>query len=83
MLDVVLLQDVLICLVYSIRLFNQACYNKTPPMEPRPTINFISQYQTKDEISTSTGHLHDDIIYYYDRDPSGFSFLLQITAFVI
>ena len=52
-------------------------------MEPRPTINFISQKQTKDEISTSTGHLHDDIIYYYDRDPSGFSFLLQITAFVI
>ena len=29
------------------------------------------------------GHLHDDIIYYYDQNPSGFSFLVQITAFVI
>ena len=28
------------------------------------------------------GHLHDDIIYYYDQIPSGFSFLFQITAFV-
>ena len=24
------------------------------------------------------GHLHDDIIYYYDQNPSGFSFLVQI-----
>ena len=29
------------------------------------------------------GHLHDDIIYYYDQNPSGFSFLVQITAFVM
>ena len=29
------------------------------------------------------GYLHDDIIYYYDQNPSGFSFLAQITAFVI
>ena len=29
------------------------------------------------------GHLHDDIINYYDQNPSGFSFLVQITAFVI
>ena len=29
------------------------------------------------------GHLHDDIIYYYDQNPSGFSFLVQITASVI
>ena len=29
------------------------------------------------------GHLHDDIIYYYDQNPSGFSFLLQIAAFII
>ena len=29
------------------------------------------------------GHLHDDIIYYYDQHPSGFSFLVQITAFVM
>ena len=27
------------------------------------------------------GHLHDDIIYYYDQNPSGLSFLVQITAF--
>ena len=26
-------------------------------------------------------HLHDDIIYYYDQNPSGFSFLVQITCF--
>ena len=32
---------------------------------------------------TLIGHLHDDIIYYYDQNPSGFSFLMQITAFVI
>ena len=31
------------------------------------------------------GHLHDDIIliYYYDQNPSGFCFLVQIKAFVI
>ena len=29
------------------------------------------------------GHLHDDIIYYYDQNPSGFSFVVQITAFVL
>ena len=29
------------------------------------------------------GHLHNDIIYYYDQNPSGFCFLVQITAFVI
>ena len=29
------------------------------------------------------GHLHDDIIYYYDQNPSGFSFLVQITTFVM
>ena len=29
------------------------------------------------------GHLPDDIIYYYDQNPSGFSFLVQITAFAI
>ena len=29
------------------------------------------------------GHLHDDIIYNYDQNPSGFSFLVQITAFVM
>ena len=29
------------------------------------------------------GQLHDDIIYYYDQNPLGFSFLVQITAFVI
>ena len=29
------------------------------------------------------GHLHVDIIYYYDQNSSGFSFLVQITAFVI
>ena len=28
-------------------------------------------------------HFPDDIIYYYDQNPSGFSFLVQITAFVI
>ena len=28
-------------------------------------------------------HLHDDIIYYYDQNPSRFSFLVQITALVI
>ena len=27
--------------------------------------------------------MHDGIIYYYDQNPSGFSFLVQITAFVI
>ena len=32
---------------------------------------------------TLIGHLHDNIIYYYDQNPSGFSFLMQITAFVI
>ena len=30
---------------------------------------------------TSIGHLHDEIIYYHDQNPSGFSFLVQITAF--
>ena len=34
-------------------------------------------------IGGGMGHLHDDIIYYYDQNPSGFSFLVQITAFVI
>ena len=29
------------------------------------------------------GHLHDDIINYYDQNPSGFSFLVQITAFIV
>ena len=29
------------------------------------------------------GHLHDDIIYYYDQNPSGFCFPVQIAAFVI
>ena len=29
------------------------------------------------------GHLPDDVIYYYDQNPSGFSSLVQITAFVI
>ena len=29
------------------------------------------------------GHLHNDIIYYYDQNPSGFFFLVQNTAFVI
>ena len=29
------------------------------------------------------GHLYDDIIYYYDQNPSEFSFLVQITAFLI
>ena len=28
------------------------------------------------------GHLPDDIIYYYDQNPSGFSFLVQVTAFL-
>ena len=27
------------------------------------------------------GHLHDGVIYYYDQDPSGFCFLVQIRAF--
>ena len=34
-------------------------------------------------IGGGMGHLHDDIIYYYDQNPSGFSFLVQITAFVM
>ena len=29
------------------------------------------------------GHLHGDVIYYYDQNPSGNCFLLQIKAFVI
>ena len=29
------------------------------------------------------GQLHDDIIYFYDQNPLGFSFLVQITAFVV
>ena len=33
--------------------------------------------------SETIGQLHDDMIYYYDQNPSGFSFLVQITAFVI
>ena len=33
--------------------------------------------------SITIGQLHDDMIYYYDQNPSGFSFLVQITAFVI
>ena len=36
-----------------------------------------------DNLKTTTGHLYDDIIYYYDQNPSGFSFLVQIRAFVI
>ena len=32
-------------------------------------------------IATRMGHLHDDIISYYDQNPSGFSFLVQIMAF--
>ena len=33
--------------------------------------------------SITIGQLLDDMIYYYDQNPSGFSFLVQITAFVI
>ena len=33
--------------------------------------------------SVLMGHLHDGIIYCYDQNPSRFSFLVQITAFVI
>ena len=29
------------------------------------------------------GQLHDDAIYYYYQNPSGFSFLVQIRGFVI
>ena len=29
------------------------------------------------------GHLHDDVIYYYDHNSSGFCFFVQIRAFVI
>ena len=28
------------------------------------------------------GHLHDGVIYYYDQNPSGYCFLVQIKAFV-
>ena len=30
---------------------------------------------------SAIGHLHDDVIYYYDQNPSGFCFLVQIRAF--
>ena len=38
---------------------------------------------TFDLPCSSIGFLHDDIIYYYDQNPSGFSFLVLITAFVM
>ena len=48
------------------------------------TQNFdLGEGQVGSFQETSIGHLHDDIIYYYDQNPSGFSFLVPIAAFVI